>query len=201
LEVVAKIRQELRFRVALHPGLADETLARQLADCGVDRVMIDLVGDADTVRSVLHLDASPEDFEQSLAVLSENGLPVVPHIVAGLHRGQLRGEGRALEMIVRHRVAAAVIVVMRPEGQTPFADLSPPEPREVAELMVQARLKLPTTQLHLGCARPVGPISRQLEAAALRAGFNGIAFPADESVALARSLGLRVRFEEQCCAL
>ena len=200
-DVLPRLRAELGLTLAVHPGLVDRDIARRLRDCGVDRVMVDLVGDPATAREVLHLAAEPADFERSLGHLVEAGLAVVPHIVVGLHRGRLRGEYQALAMAARHQVAATVLVVVRPEPATPFRHIPIPDPDEVALLMARARLSLERAPLFLGCARPVGLPSRILEQHAIRSGFNGVAFPADETVRLATSLGLRATFVEQCCAL
>ena len=104
-------------------------------------------------------------------------------------------------MAARYRIAALAMVVMRPEKGTPFQSLEGPNVDAVGFLMARTRLRLPSTPLVLGCARPVGRPARALEAYAVRAGFNGVAFPADETIELARRLGLRSTFAERCCAI
>lgn len=201
LDTIGALRAEHGLAIAVHTGLADGKLAEELARVGVDRVMLDLVGDPDTARSVLHLDAPPERFEKSLATLAAAGLSLAPHIVVGLHGGRLRGERRALEMLAKHLVEALVFVVIRPEPNTPFAHVAPPSAEEVAALFAEARAALPRTPLLLGCARPLGHHGHAIEGFAVRAGFNGIAFPSDITLRLARSLGLELELKEQCCAL
>jgi putative addiction module component (TIGR02574 family) len=200
LDAVRQIRASLGLDVAVHVGLADSGLAHALAAAGVDRVMVDLAGDTGTIRDVLHLDVGPDRFEASLATLVAEGLAVVPHVVAGLHRGRILGEERALEMAARHDVSAVALVVVRPGPGTGFRDIEPPGAGTMGRLMAHARLLLPSTPLVLGCARPVGTASRELELLALRAGFNGVAFPADATVVAARRLGLQPLFAERCCA-
>lgn len=201
LDTISELKSKHDLAIAVHTGLADSELAQRLADVGVDRVMLDLVGDQETARDVLHLDASPDDFEASLAALAEAELNLAPHIVVGLHRGQLRGERRALEMVKRHRVDTLVFVVIRPEPKTPFAAITPPETEAIAALFAEARCALPDTPLLLGCARPTGHYGHAIEGFAIRAGFNGVAFPCDTTVHLVRSLGFEFKFKEQCCAL
>lgn len=201
LPTLGELRRELGLTLAVHVGLADGTLAKELAAAGVDRVMLDLVGDHQTAREVLHLDAPPDRFEETLSSLTDAGLAVVPHIVVGLHAGELRGERRALEMATRYPVDALVMVVLRPEPGTPFEHVAAPSPETVAGFLAEARIALPTTPLHLGCARPLGHDGRDIEVAAVRAGYNGVAFPADFTVRLARSLGFEPTFAEQCCAM
>jgi hypothetical protein len=200
--VLGELRSELGLALAVHVGPAGGAeLAPALAAAGVDRVMLDLVGDAETAREALHLDAPPETFEKNLAALCGAGLAVAPHVVVGLRGGELQGELRAVEMAARHPVAELVLVVLRPEPGTPFERVAPPRPTAVAALMAEARLALPATPIQLGCARPLGPAGREIERHAVRAGLNGVAFPADSTVRLARSLGLEPVFAERCCAL
>lgn len=201
LPTLERIGDTLGLRVAVHTGLVDDDLARGLAQARVTQVMVDLVGDVATAREVLHLDAPPERFEASLDCLLRAGLVVTPHVVVGLHRGAIRGERAALALAARHPIAALVFVVVRPVPGTPFADVTPPAPADVGRLLAEARLILPTTPLHLGCARPLGPAGREIEALAVRAGVNGIAFPADATVRLARQLGFVPDLAERCCAM
>lgn len=202
LPVLGELRRELGLSIAVHVGPADgAALAPALAAAGVDRVMLDLVGDAATAREVLHVEQTPASFEANLAALCDAGLAVAPHVVVGLHGGRLRGELRAVELAARHPVAEVVLVVLRPEPGTPYAGIDGPEPVAVAGLMADARLALPETPLHLGCARPLGPAGREIERFAIKAGLDGVAFPDDFTIRLARSLGLEPIFAEQCCAL
>ena len=65
------------------------------------------------------------------AIFEESGLEWVPHIVAGLHYGTIRGEYEALDLIGRYNPAALVIVVITPLAGTPMANVTPPSPIEV----------------------------------------------------------------------
>ncbi|NOZ19631.1 MAG: radical SAM protein, partial [Planctomycetes bacterium] len=64
-----------------------------------------------------------------------------------------------------------------------------------------ARRKFPDTPLLLGCARPMGKVQFKIDCAALDAGFDGIAYPAEGTVSRAKQMGLRPRFSELCCSL
>src|SRR3989304_297051 len=58
--------------------------------------------------------------------LERPSVPLVPHIVLGLHYGKLLGEWTALEMIARHRPKLVVLVVLRPLYGTPRGAAAPP---------------------------------------------------------------------------
>ncbi|MCZ8044069.1 MAG: radical SAM protein [Beijerinckiaceae bacterium] len=185
------------LEVLAHTALVDRARARALKAAGVDVAMLDIIGDQDTIREVYHLDRPVADFEEALANLVEAGLTVVPHIVIGLHFGTIRGERAALDIIARHRTAAAILVVLMPAFAAPgFGDV---EPLEVAALFAEARRTLPDRLLLLGCARPPGVTRALLDVSAVLAGLDGIAYPADEAVRAARLLGRSQEHVHACC--
>ena len=200
LEAIAELRQE-GLSIAVHTGLVDRELAEGLAAAGVDIAMIDMIGDDRTIRDVYHLDASVSDFEQSLKWLCESGVPTAPHVVIGLHFGEIRGERAALEAISRHEISSLVLVALTSQHGTPMQDINPPAPEAIASIFLEARLAFPETPVLLGCARPHGGHKLRTDELALRAGLNGIAYPAEGIVGLAGELGLEPVFSEQCCAL
>ncbi|MCS7282698.1 MAG: radical SAM protein [Anaerolineae bacterium] len=200
LEAIARLKA-LGLRVVVHTGLPDRETAEGLKAAGVDQVLFDFIGDAATLREVLHLNRSPEEYAEALALLRELGIPVAPHIVIGLYFGQLRGELAALEVVSRIGADVLVLVVLRPLPGTPMADLLGVDPETVGRLTAVARLLNPRTPLALGCARPAGPAAAEMEERALLAGVNRIAYPHPRTVRRARELGLEYRFVENCCTL
>jgi uncharacterized radical SAM superfamily protein len=201
LGAIKRIREELGMRVAVHSGIVSPRLADGLAGAGVDAVMLDIIGERATLQDVYHLDLTPADVERSLALLCEHPLPIVPHIVLGLHWGQLHGEWDALEMIARHPVTALVLVVLAPLTGTPMEFIPPPPLPDVTDFFAHARARLADTPVTLGCGRPMGALKAQLDRAAIDHGLNGIAYPADGIVAYARERGLTPVLHEHCCAL
>lgn len=202
IEEIARVKRELGLRVVVHTGLATSETARALGTVGVDGAMIDLIGSDETIHDVYHLPhRSVADFEASLAALQSAGLHVIPHIILGLHYGEFRGELEALQMAVRQNVSALVLVVLTPLVGTPMQTARVPALDEIRRFFVQARGALPEARVLLGCARPMGPIKVEIDRAAVDAGLNGIAYPAEGIVGYARRKGLRPRFFEFCCSL
>jgi len=200
--MMKRIKEELGLRVLVHVGYADEAIAKGLAWVGVDSVMLDIIGDDRTVKEVYHLDwASTADYERTLDCLSAEGLPLSPHIVMGLYYGQIRGEYDALELISRYPVSSLVLVGLQPLLNTPMVDVTPPAPEEMGEIFRAARLKLPTTNILLGCERPYGDHKLRTDELAVKAGLNGIAYPAEGIVGLASALGLSFGRSGMCCSL
>jgi lipoyl synthase len=189
------------LRIAAHTALLDERRARRMEAAGIDVAMTDVIGAAETIRQVYHLDRPVADFEATLAALSVTAMEVVPHIVIGLHYGRLLGEERALEMVARHRIAALVLVVVMPyyaPAERPFATVPP---SEVAKIFVAARQRIRHAPVQLGCARPAGGHKLLTDAYAVMAGFDGIAYPASGIVALARAIGRPVEQAHACCSI
>lgn len=200
--VLERLKRDFpRLRIAVHSALLDAPRARRMEAAGVDVAMMDVIGDADTIREVYHLDRPVEDFEATLDALCGTGMAVVPHIVIGLHYGQVRGEARALDIVARHRVAALVLVVVMPfyaPADRPFRTV-PPE--AAADIFVAARQRIHGAPVQLGCARPGGRHKLLTDAYAVMAGFDGIAYPAEGIVALARAIGRPVEQAHACCSV
>jgi hypothetical protein len=201
LEWVPRIRDELGMKVIVHSGVVHPALADALAASGVDGVMLDIIGAEETIRDVYHLDLTPSDFDAALALLAEHGLRIIPHIVCGLHYGRFLGEYEALEMICRYPVSTMIVVVLVPLVGTAMAHIPPPPVADVVAFMRTARIALPDTKVNLGCARPMGDTKVELDRAAVDIGLNGIAYPADGTIAYAESKGLQPKLYEYCCSL
>jgi len=196
-----RIRSELGLTIRVHPGLPDEETAAALGEVDLDGAMLDVIGAAETIREVYHLEVGVEEYEAVLARLARHGVPLVPHIILGLHYGRLLGEWRALEMIARHRPKFLVLVILMPLYGTAMAGVTPPSAEEIGGFFDLARTALPDTPIMLGCARPIGPTKAEIDRRAVDAGLNGIAYPAEGIVAYAESRGLVPRFHDACCGV
>jgi uncharacterized radical SAM superfamily protein len=196
-----RVRQELGLAIRVHPGLPDEATCAALAEVDIDGAMVDIIGHEDTIRQVYHLEATPADFEAVLARLHRYGVPAIPHIILGLHFGQMLGEWRALEMIARYPPKILVLVILMPLSNTPMAGVKPPSLDAIADFFETARKRLPSTPIMLGCARPLGPIKAEIDRLAIDAGLNGIAFPAEGAVRYAQARGLTPHFINACCGV
>jgi uncharacterized radical SAM superfamily protein len=193
--------KERGLAVIVHTGLVGRETAVGLRDAGVDQVLFDVVGDESTIRDVLHLDRTPHDYAAALGLLRDVGLHVAPHIVIGLHFGELRGELAAMDAIREVGADVVVLVVLRPLPRTPMASTRPVAPDVVGQLAGVARILFPTTPLTLGCARPANRHKRTMERRAIEAGVNAVAYPDPSTVEMAAALGLRISFVESCCTL
>jgi uncharacterized radical SAM superfamily protein len=199
--VVEALKRDFpEMKIAIHTALTDERGARAMESAGVDTAMMDVIGADETIRDVYHLDRPVEDFEATLAALCSTTMEVSPHIVIGLHYGRLLGETNALDIVSRHPVAALVLVVVMPFYAKPGL-YSVPDAGDVGRIFGEARRRLADRQVLLGCARPPGLHKRIVDAYAVMAGLDGIAFPADGAVAVANAIGRTHHQEHACCSI
>jgi len=198
---VERLKRDFPFlSIAIHTALTDEAGARAMEAAGVDTAMMDVIGADETIRDVYHLDRPVADFEATLAALTSTSMKVSPHIVIGLHYGRVLGEPNALDIVSRHPVEALVLVVVMPFYAAPGRFVVP-DPAEVGRIFGEARRRLHDRSVLLGCARPPGLHKRAVDAYAVMAGLDGIAFPADGVVGVARAIGRPFHQEHACCSI
>jgi uncharacterized radical SAM superfamily protein len=162
--------------------------------------MMDVIGAQETIRDVYHLERPVDDFEATLAALCGTTMEIVPHIVIGLHYGRILGEANALDIVSRYPVHSLVLVVVMPFYAVP-GRYATPAAADVGRVFLEARRRIPDRQVLLGCARPAGMHRRVTDAYAVMAGLDGIAFPADGTVAVAHAIGREAVQEHACCSI
>jgi len=188
------------LKVVVHSGLIDHETAEMLKEAGVDTVSIDIIGSDETIREIYNLDASTKDYEDSLRALSTAKINFTPHVLVGLHYGKLKGEIKALEMISKYNPSALIVIVFFPIRGAVMENVKPPPPGDAIKILVEARFMMPDTPIVLGCARPKGRHRIEMDALAVEAGVNGIAFPELSAVKKASDMGLRFSFSPLCCS-
>jgi hypothetical protein len=202
-EAISTIKKETRLRVSVHTGMVREAQAMALKGAGVDEALIDVIGSEATMREICHL-ASPDplgEMEASLDFLKQAGIPIVPHVLVGLHKGEIRGELRALDMCARREPSVFVVIALMPQKGTPMERVPPPSAEVVARFIAEARVRMPGVPIALGCARPKHPHRGPMDRLAVAAGVNRIASPSTEAEEEAKAFGLNVYYERTCCCV
>lgn len=200
IDAIAKVKHDLGLKVVVHTGVVNALTAKKLKEAGVDAALIDIIGSNETIKEIYKLDVEVQDFDRSLKALHESGIPFVPHVLVGLHYGKLKGEFNALQMISKYAPSAVIVIALMSIHGTPMKDVSPPTSANIAKALAIARLMMPDTPLVLGCMRPKGKSKAEIDVLAIEAGVNAIAFPADEAIKLAETLGLEISFSSLCCS-
>jgi uncharacterized radical SAM superfamily protein len=201
IPTLAEIKAETGLILTAHVARIDKSIAQDLKEAGIRQALIDVVGDETTAREVLHLTDGLAAQEETLAACSAAGLEIAPHIILGLHHGEMRGERAALERLAALDPRLVVFVVLMPMKGTAMAGAVPPSPQDVAEFLVEAREILPRARHHLGCARPRGRYRAELDRLAVYAGINALAVPSDAAMEAAAELGLEVVHHDTCCSV
>ncbi len=201
IPTIKRAKDSLDLDIVVHTGVVYPETAKALGEAGIDGAMLDIIGSDETLREIYHLDKSVDIFDESMSYLEEHGVPYMPHIIAGLHYGELIGEAKAIEMIAKHEPNSVVVVAFMPLDQTPMHDVTPASPMDIARVILATRLAIPKKPLILGCARPLGAHRRETDRLAIDAGVNGIAYPSDEGYEYAEGKGFKLSFADQCCSL
>jgi uncharacterized radical SAM superfamily protein len=196
-----KIKKKLQLKLAAHTGIVDKETAAEMKGI-FDAAMLDIIGNEETINEVYNLERTPADFYKTVENLIEQDIDVVPHILLGLHYGEIRGEYDALKKLINYELAALVLIIIEKLKGTVFYEMriQPPSIQQIRELFVFTRVNFAATPLLVGCARPGGAMEREIDILAVNTGFNGIAYPAEEAIIHARNIGLTPRYSEYCCA-
>ena len=192
---------DAQFKVIVHTGLIQKETAEGLKEANVDQVLIDVIGDDDTIREVYHLNKRVEDYEETLVMLKEMGLRLAPHIIIGHYYGEIRGEWKALEMVTRVGVETLVLVVIKPLLPVAKDWMKIPSPEQTSKISAIARILNPSIPIRMGCIRPAHPWKAEMEKGFINSGVNTIAYPLQGTIDYAKEIGLRTRFIEMCCSL
>jgi len=203
-EIIRKIKKETNLIISAHTGPVDYERAKILVEAGLDIALLDVVGSAETTRSVYGVEITPDDYSKTSAALNAAGIPnISPHICVGLHFGKLKGEAKALEIVSHAKVSTIAIVVVIPTKETAMADVLPPSPEDVARVISIANLMFPDTPISLGCVRPGRDYRSSIDELAIKAGISKLAIPTTRLFEIARSQGLRIKpyYDTMCCSV
>jgi hypothetical protein len=199
IPAIREVKRETGLKVSVHSGFVDDAIAMSLEEAGVDQVLIDVIGDDETYWKVCHLESGVSRLTASLDALGKTGLAVVPHIVCGFDHGRLEGARRALDTVSKLNVELLVIISLMRLPGTPMWHAKPPPAAAVAQLVAEARLRIPDAEISLGCARQRG--DSLLETLAIDSGVNRMALPSEEARSRAAHYGLKTKFQRTCCSV
>jgi len=200
VDAIAEVKRKLGLTVVVHTGVIDFDMARRLKEAGVDAALIDIIGSDETIKEIYQLNVHVSDYDKSLSALHRSRIPLVPHVLVGLHYGKLQGEFHALQMIAKYSPSAVILIALMPIRGTAMQNVAPPASQDIAKVLVMARFMLPTTPLVLGCMRPKGKHRAETDTLGVKAGVNAIAFPAEHAIQLAEAMELETTFSSLCCS-
>ena len=200
ISTIAKIKRDLGLTVLVHTGIIDFATAKQLKTAAVDAALIDVIGADETIHQTFNLNITTKNYHDSLKALQDAKLDFVPHVIVGLHNGELKGEFAALQMISQYTPSAVVIIAFMPIHKTAMAKITPSTPIDIARTAATARIMFPRTPLVLGCMRPKGKHRQETDTFALKTGIDAIAYPTETAIQQAQNSGYNASFSPFCCA-
>jgi uncharacterized radical SAM superfamily protein len=203
-DTIRQIKKETGLIISAHTGPVKYDAAKILVDAGLDIALLDVVGSAETTKSVYGTGATPEDYLQTLEALTKAGIPnISPHICVGLHFGQLKHEAKALDLLRHIPISTIAIVVLIPTKNTAMADVVPSTPEDVAKIISIANLMYPKTTISLGCVRPGKTYRAKMDELAITAGIGKLSIPTSSSLDFAKRSGLKLKIHENimCCSV
>lgn len=196
---IPQIKKDTGLKISAHTGIVDREQASLLSKF-IDMALVDVIGDDDTIHDILGLSASVQDYENTLMHLSSLGIRLAPHIIVGLHNGELKGEIKALEMVRKFNPEVIVIVVCIPTKGTASEGAAPPEIEGVVKIITKAR-EMFDVPLSLSCVRPGGRYRSLLDRYAILSGIDRIAVPSRSAYRTGQDIGLNIiEIPKMCCS-
>lgn len=196
---ILKIKKDTCLKISAHTGIVDKSHAELLSNY-LDMALVDVIGDDETIHDILGLDATVKDYENTLRYLSVAGIPIAPHLIVGLHNGELKGEFKAIEMVRKFKPEVVVIVVFIPTKGTNMEGIVPPKIEDVIKVITKAR-EIFEVPISLSCVRPGGRYRSMLDMYAILSGIDRIAVPSRKAFSISRELGLNIiEIPKMCCS-
>ena len=195
------VKENTGLIINVHTGLLDTRQAEEIASTGVDIVSVDVVGSDETIRRVYGLDATVEDYAETLNALKDAGVAnVVPHICVGLDFGEVRGEARAVEVASEIEPEIIVILGLIPTQDTAMEAVDPPSSEDLAKVVASTRLMSPRSSVAVGCMRSRVEKGRG-EVLAISAGADRLVLPASTTVMATAAEGFEIKHLDGCCSI
>ncbi len=197
VEAVRYIIENYGLRVNVHTGLIDERDLQYLRRMKPSHISFDVVGSDDTIHEVFGLRKGVRDYFHALELFDSSGLEYSPHLIIGLHFGELRGEKKVIDFIATlHNFSNLVLIVLIPTKGTPMENVTVRE-EDVVEVARYASEKIDSARITLGCMRPRN--MHKLEKLAVDLNFRGIVLPSLHTLKYARENGVPMVRKEMCC--
>jgi hypothetical protein len=198
-DTIKKIKQITGLCIAIHTGLLDFKTALSLKKADVDVALLDIVGSDKTISEILHINREVTDFENTLKFLTHLNFKVVPHIVIGLHKGKVVGEYDAIDLAAKYNPSLTVFVILTPLRNTPFYNVKIPLIKDIENILAYGCEKIGCDRIALGCMRPRGKYSTEVEKIAIAQGIRKIAVPSENAITYLKE-NYRITIHNSCCA-
>ena len=164
LDTIKQLKEK-GYKLNAHLGLMSKEAIETVCQY-IDIVSFDLVFDKDTIKEVYKIDKTKDDYIRVYESIKEN-TEVAPHICIGLKGGEIKGEYEIINYLSENPPKKVTFIVLIPTKNTEYENVSPPDLQKVADVLCEARISLPNTEINLGCMRPRGQYRKELDELAL----------------------------------
>ncbi len=198
IETIKKLKEE-GYKLNAHLGLMDKKSIENVCKY-IDIVSFDLVFDKETIKEVYKIDKNKKDYIKAYEAIREV-TEVAPHICIGLKGGQIKGEYDIINYLSQNPPKKVTFIVLIPTKNTEYENVSPPDLQKVCDVLCEARINLPNTEINLGCMRPRGKYRKELDELAIMCGINKIVLPSNNAKAKAIDMNMTIEETKECCVL
>lgn len=198
IETIKKLKEE-GYKLNAHLGLMDKKSIEDVCKY-IDIVSFDLVFDKETIKEVYKIDKNKEDYIKAYETIREV-TEVAPHICIGLKGGQIKGEYDIINYLSKNPPKKVTFIVLIPTKNTEYENVSPPDLEKVCDVLCEARISFPNTEINLGCMRPRGKYRKELDELAIMCGINKIVLPSNNAKARAIDMNMTIEETKECCVL
>ncbi len=185
------------IKINLHSGIIKNPERLQKIKKYIDCISFDFIYDKKTIKNLYNGFYNQQDFLDSLHIIMESGIRVVPHIVCGIDYGKIKGEFDSIDYLNSKKISEIALLVVISNSKTEFCDVNPPEINEVRKIIDYSVKKI--EKVVLGCMRPGGRYRFNLDREALLAGVKGIVMPHPEVVKFAKNNFYDINETYECC--
>jgi uncharacterized radical SAM superfamily protein len=187
------------YKLIAHTGLINNNDIEQITPY-ISAASFNFIGDDETIKNVMGLDRTKEDFISSLTNLSKK-IKTFPHITLGLNKGSIKGEYESIDLLSINSPEALVFNVLIPTAGTDYANCQPPEIEDVIDVISYAKERMVNTGIYLGCMRPGGSYRSKLDEMCLDLGVDRIVMPGKSAKQKAQENGYEIKEKWECCIL
>ena len=198
LETIKQLKEK-GYKLNAHLGLMSKETIETVCEY-IDIVSFDLVFDKETIKEVYKIDKTRDDYIRVYEIIKEN-TEVAPHICIGLKGGEIKGEYEIINYLSENPPKKVTFIVLIPTKNTEYENVSPPDLEKVADVLCEARINLPNTEINLGCMRPRGQYRKELDELALMCGVNKIVLPSRSAKNKAIEMNMNTLETKECCVL
>ncbi|WP_243444947.1 radical SAM protein [Romboutsia maritimum] len=198
IETIKKLKKQ-GYSLNAHLGLMDKESIKSICKY-IDIVSFDIVLDEETIKEVYKMDKKKEDYIETYEFIKQQ-VEIAPHICIGLKGGKIKGEYEIINYLKKDPPKKITFIVLIPTKNTEYENVTPPELEKVADIICEARINLPKTEINLGCMRPRGMYRSELDKIAILCGINKIVLPSRGAKNKALEMNLNIVEGKECCVL